>query len=311
VHVAYSAVLLVFTLLAGVESAAQPRSASWMGGIRVVELPEELTGQEPEVVISPGLSTTFTFDAELSRRENGKDRVELEGREVFSLVDVGQTTLRLTPSDTLVSGARLRLSVRFKDGAAPSAAAFILVVHPVRAERLVEVYRKAQPVEFYQREARVARMEAERCHEELERERAEHTVPGGLAGLIAAGTMDLNGVRTRNLTESVNRAPRNALVTWHVFSYRSARQVALEVVLENPEGARTWTTTEAVLTDPKGVELNALPVWQSGPVAPGGSEQRIVVQAEALEAQAQGLYTLKLWEPSTGRTVILSGVSFP
>jgi len=311
VHASYSTVLLVFTLLAGAESTAQPRFASWMGGARVVELPEEPSGQEPEVVISPGLSTTFTFDAELSRGESGKDRVELEGREVFSLVDVGQTTLRLTPSDKLVSGARLRLSVRFKDGAAPSAAAFILVVHPVRAERLVEVYRTARPVEFYQREAQAARREAERCHEELERERAEHTVPGGLAGLIAAGTMDLNGVRPRNLTESVIRAQRNALVTVQVLSYRSARQVALEVLLENPEGARTWTITEAVLTDPKGVELKALPVWQSGPVAPGGSEQRIVVQAEALEAQAQGLYTLKLWEPSTGRTVILSGVSFP
>jgi len=311
VPAASCAVLLMFTLLAGAASTAQPRSASWMGGVRVVELPEEPTGPEPEVVISPGLSTTFTFDAELSRGESGKDRVELEGREVFSLVDVGQTTLRLTPSDTLVSGARLRLSVRFKDGAAPSAAAFILVVHPVRAERLVEVYRKAQPVEFYQREARAARTEAERCHEDLERERAEHTVPGGLAGLIAAGTVDLNGVGTRNLTESVIRAQGNALVTVQVFSYRSARQVALEVLLENPEDARTWTTPEAVLTNERGVELKALPVWQSGPVAPGGSQQRLVVQAEALEAQPQGRYTLKFWEPSTGRTVILSGVSFP
>jgi uncharacterized protein (TIGR02268 family) len=311
VHAAYSAVLLVFTLLSGAESTAQPRSASWVGAVRVVELPEEPTGQEPEVVISPGLSTTFTFDAELSREESGKDRVELAGREVFSLVDVGQTTLRLTPSDKLASGARLRLSVRFKDGAAPSGAAFILVVHPVRAERLVEVYRKAQPVEFYQREALAARMEAEQCHEDLEQERAEHTVPGGLAGLIAVGTMDLNGVRSRNITESVSRAPRNALVTLRVLSYRSAQQVALEVLLENPEGARTWETTEAVLTNEKGVELKALPVWQSGPVAPGGSEQRIVVQVEALEAQALGLYTLKLWEPSTGRTVILSGVYFP
>lgn len=310
-HASSSAVLLVFTLLAGAESTAQPRSPSWMGGIRVVELPEEPSGQDPEVVISPGLSTTFTFDAELSRGERGEDKVELESREVFSLVDVGQTTLRLTPSDKLTSGARLRLSVRFKDGAAPSGAAFILVVHPVRAERLVEVYRKARTVEFYQREARAARMEAERCHEDLERERAEHSVPGGLAGLIVARTMNSNGVRPRNLTDLVIRAPRNALVTVQVLSYRSALQVALEVVLENPKGARTWTTTEAVLTNEKGVELKALPVWQSGPVAPGGGEQRVVVQAEALEAQAQGLYTLKLWEPSTGRTVILSGVSFP
>ncbi|MCP3164377.1 DUF2381 family protein [Myxococcus sp. QH3KD-4-1] len=89
------------------------------------------------------------------------------------------------------------------------------------------------------------------------------------------------------------------------------RQVVLEVLLENPEGAQTWATTEAVLTDPKGVELKALPVWQSGPVAPGGSEQRIVVQADAPETQALGPYTLKLWEPSTGHTVIFSGVSFP
>jgi len=81
------------------------------------------------------LSTTFTFDAELSHGESGKD-LELERLEVFSLVDVGQTTLRLMPSDKLASGARLRLSVRFKDGAAPSRAAFTLVVHPVQAEAL-------------------------------------------------------------------------------------------------------------------------------------------------------------------------------
>ena len=310
VRAPYSSTLLVFALLAGAESIAQPRSSSWMGGVRAVELPAEPTDQEPEVLVSPGLSTTFTFDAELSPGESGKDMLVLERREMFSLVDVGQTTLRLTPSDKLASGARLRLSVRFKDGAAPSGAAFILVVHPVRAERLVDVYRKAQPVEFYQREARAARREAEQCHEDLERERSEHTVPGGLAGLIAAGRMDISGVRTRSLTEVVIRAQRNALMTLRVLSYSSARQVALEVLLEN-QGAQLWTTTEAVLTDPKGVELKALPVWQSGPVAPGGSEQRIVVQAEALEAQAQGLYTLKLWEPSTGRTVILSGVSFP
>nr|WP_237726737.1 DUF2381 family protein [Corallococcus coralloides] len=100
-------------MLAGTESTAQPRSAPWTGGVRVVELPEAPSDQEPEIVISPGLSTTFTFDAELSRRESGKELVDLERREVFSLVDFGQTTLRLTPSDKLASGARLRLSVRF------------------------------------------------------------------------------------------------------------------------------------------------------------------------------------------------------
>ncbi len=56
-----------------------------------------------------------------------------------------------------------------------------------------------------------------------------------LGGIRCASPVWWNGVRTRNLTESVSRAPRNALVTWHVFSYRSTRQVALDVVLENPD----------------------------------------------------------------------------
>ncbi|MFP2923769.1 DUF2381 family protein [Pyxidicoccus sp. 3LG] len=310
-HASYSTAVLVLALLAGADAASQSHSVPWNGGVHAVELTAEPTGQEPEILVGPTLSTTFTFDAELLRDPSGKDMVMLEKREAFALVDVGQTTLRLTPSDKLEAGSRLRLSVRFKDGAAPSSAAFILVVHPARAERFVEVYRESQSVDFYQREARVARLQAERCQEELERERAERALPGGLAGLIASGMVDSKGVRIRTLTEVVTRAPRNALVTMRILSYRSARQVAVEIFLENPEGSRTWTTTEAMVMDKKGRELKVLPPWQSGPVASGGNRQRVVVSAEALPEDAQGTYTLKLWEPSTGRTFILSGVSFP
>ena len=48
-------------------------------------------------------------------------------------------------------------------------------------------------VEFYQREARAARREAERCHEALERERATHTVPGGWRALSPPGRWTSTG----------------------------------------------------------------------------------------------------------------------
>jgi len=307
----YSAALLALTVLMGLPASGEPPSASWSAGVRQLELPAEPTGDEPEVHISPGLSTTLAFDAELLRDKEGQDTVALEKRESFVLVDGGQATLRLLPSDILKSGERLRLVVRFKDGAAPAGAAFTLVVHPVRAERLLEVYRATRTAASYQREANEAKVEAQRCHEELERERAERGGPGGLLGLIATRQMDNTGVSTRLLIEAVTKSPGNALVTLEVYSYRSAGRVAVELVMENPQGALPWATVGAMLTGRMGMELKVLPVWQRGPLEADRNLQHILVEAMATREEAQGLFTLKLWEAGTGRTVTLSGISFP
>ncbi|WIG97928.1 DUF2381 family protein [Myxococcus sp. SDU36] len=305
------AALVALTLLLGMNASAAVPPASWNAGVRQLELPAEPTGDEPEVHISPGLSTTLAFDAELLRDKEGKDTVALEKRESFVLVDAGQATLRLLPSDTLKSGARLRLMVRFKDGAAPAAAAFTLVVHPARAERLLEVSRATRTTASYQREAKEAKVEAQRCHEELERERAERGGPGGLVGLIAAGQMNNTGVVTRWLIEAVTKSPGNALVTLEVYSYRAAGRVAVELVMENPRGEQPWSAEGAMLTDRTGMELKVLPVWQRGFVETDKKRQHIVVEALATREEAQGPFTLKLWEAGRGRTVSLSGITFP
>ena len=306
-----SAALVVLMVLMGTTAIAEAPAASWSAGVRQLELPAEPTGNEPEVHISPGVSTTLAFDAELLRDKEGKDTVGLEKRESFVLVDVGQATLRLLPADALKSGERLRLMVRFKDGAAPAGAAFTLVVHPARAERLLEVYRAPRTAASYQREAKEAKAEAQRCQEELARERAERGGPGGLTGLIAAGQMDNMGVSARMVTESVTKSSGNALVTLEVHSYRAAGRVVVALVMENPRGAPPWSAVGAMLTDRAGMELKVLPVWQRAFVETDRKRQRIVVEALATREEAQGSFTLKLWETDNGRTVSLSGISFP
>jgi len=306
-----SASLLALMVLMGTTASAEAPAPTWNAGVRQLELEAEPTGNEPEVHISPGVSTTLAFDAELLREKEGKDTAELEKRESFVLVDVGQATLRLLPSDTLKSGERLRLLVRFKDGAAPAFAAFTLVVHPARAERLLEVHRAPRTAASYQREATEAKAEAQRCHEELERERAERGGPGGLTGLIAAGQMDNMGVSTRLLTEAVTKSPGNALVTLEVYSYRAAGRVVVALVMENPRGAQPWSAVGAMLTDRTGMELKVLPVWQRGSVEMDRMQQHIVVEALATREEAQGSFKLKLWEAGMGRTISLSGISFP
>src|SRR5512139_2212673 len=87
-----------------------------------------------ELCISPGLSTTLLFERALEG-----DAVLLEGRERFRRVEAAGSLLVLVPSEQLNPGERLRLQVRFAEGAVPQRATFILVVHRGLAERQVEV----------------------------------------------------------------------------------------------------------------------------------------------------------------------------
>ncbi|WP_275899240.1 DUF2381 family protein [Pyxidicoccus caerfyrddinensis] len=81
--------------------------------------------------------------------------------------------------------------------------------------------------------------------------------------------------------------------------------------MENPQGAQPWSAVGAMLTDRTGMELNVLPVWQRGSEEMDRMQQHIVVEALATREEAQGSFTLKLWEADKGRTVSLSGISFP
>nr|WP_211486164.1 DUF2381 family protein [Corallococcus exiguus] len=303
------AILVVVILASGSATTQPPPMVSGLG-VRHIEIPTESTEATPtpEIQISPRVSTTFEFDSALDPA-----KVVLEGEKRFSLVDLGRSTLRLVPSEQILPGERLRLTVLFQDGSVPLGAAFVLVAHPARADRLVEVLRQPRTAESYQQEAKEARAETQQCHEENERLRAEQQGPGGIAGLLANGVIQNEvGVDAKFLrvNTEVRQHPGNVLRTLRAWSYRAPARVAVAVELENPDAGPPWAAEGASLVSKPGMPLKILTVWQKAPISrdPFG---RVVVEAEATPDAAQGPFTLKLWGPGGLRTITLSGVTFP
>ncbi|WP_342379813.1 DUF2381 family protein [Myxococcus stipitatus] len=305
-HRSMLAVLLVLLRWGEGEAWAQSPSSPAGWGIRRIELSPDAVQPAAEVVVSPGLSTVFIFDSEVSR-----ESVALEGRERFSVLDTGLSTLRFVPSERISSGERLRLTVRFQDGAAPASATFILVAHPARSEALVEVYRRKRGAETYQEEIRQVRIEAQQCRDEIVRLRAERTAPDGLTGLISTGVLEWRGVEFLDVTRLVTQSPGGAVTKRRVYSYRAARRVAVALILAPVGDAQPWTAEGATLRGKANEELRVLQVWQAGPVAPGSLTQRVVVEAESATESPEGSYTLKLWDADGRRTITLDNIVFP
>ncbi|TQF08798.1 DUF2381 family protein [Myxococcus llanfairpwllgwyngyllgogerychwyrndrobwllllantysiliogogogochensis] len=305
-HHSVSAVLL-FLLLAG-EGTALAQSPPATAGLTVrrIELVSDDAQPSAEVAVSPGLSTVFIFDSEVSR-----EGVALEGRERFSVLDAGLSTLRLVPSEKISPGERLKLTVRFLDGAAPASATIVLVAHPARSEALIEVYRRKRGIETYQEEVRQARIEAEQCKEENARLSAERSAPDGVTGLIATSVLDGRGIDFRDVTKGVTQAPGGAAGKHLVYAYRTARRVVVDVFLVSRGDDQPWTAVGAMLRGKANEELKVLRVWQSGPVASDSTGQRVVVEAETASDSPQGSFTLKLWDADMRRTITLSNVTFP
>ncbi len=267
------------------------------------------TGRVDEICISPGFSTTLSLDAPFVHAS-----VALEGKERFALVDPGDTTLKLVPSEKLLPGERLRLTLRFEGDAAPASAAFILVVHAAEAEPYVEVHREKRTVESCRAELKANAAELQQCREENGRLRAEKDAPDGLRGLIAMGEINFErGIVPQDITTSVTNHPTSAFAVSLAASYRSIRSVAVELFLEIPPGAASMTVGGAKLVGPDRRKLPALEVWPTGPLTRGPDGfAHVFVEAKATTGEAKGAFTLKLWETGGGaRTITLSGVTFP
>ncbi|RKH71807.1 DUF2381 family protein [Corallococcus aberystwythensis] len=299
-----STVVFLGLLLASAAALAQSESSASVQGARRIELPPDGSPSIAEIAVSAGLSTGLYFDSDLMR-----DGIELEGRERFSLVDIGQATLRLVPSSRVTPGEHFRLIVRFRDGAAPVSASFLLQVHPAKAEPLVEVYREKRTLETYQQESREVRAELERCRDENSRLVAENEAPPGLAGLLSTGTLDEDGVVGRIVTKDILRLTGSALAANSVITYRAKTAVAIVVNLATEAGAEPWSPKGATLRGRTGAELKVLRIWQQ-PSSPMSEARSIVVEAEAPKAGVQGSFSLKLWEDGP-RTVTLGNVTFP
>lgn len=303
----FPAVRLTLALLVSATATAQPQDIPCQTGTRRIELRTEPNGELPELCIGPELSTTILFyGAELLG--NG---VTVEGRERFTLVDPGSTTLRLVPSARVMPGDRFRLTVRFRDGAAPASVAFWLVVYAGKVEPWVEVYREKRTLESYQQEVQEKDTQLQQCQEDNERLLAEKESPGGLTGLLVTGLMDERGISPKELLTSIEEHSGNFVDVYEILSYRSTRGVAVVLWLLPTQGLQPWRAARAELVGPGRRTLRVHPPWQRELLSYDAKDRRVVIEADATEAETRGSFTLKVWNEDRTRGIVLSGVTFP
>lgn len=301
------AALLALALFVGTTATAQPRSIPCETGTRRLELKSEPTGELPELCIGPGASSTLLFyGAELLG--NG---VTVEGRERFTLVEVSNTMLRLVPSERVMPGERLRLTVRFKDASAPPSAAFWLVVLPEHVEPFVEVYREKRTLESYQQEVQEKGTQLRQCQEDTKQLLAEQGSPGGLTGLLVTGLLGEEGISPKNITNSIGKPPGNFTNVVEAFSYRSTHTVAVVLRLNSTEGMQPWRAVRAELVGPDRRMMRTHSPWQPEPLSADAKGNRVVIEADATAEESRGSFTLKLGNENETRSIVLTGVTFP
>ncbi|WP_309894459.1 DUF2381 family protein [Archangium sp.] len=316
-----TALPLLLSLHVALPALAQPPPEPWEPGIRHLQLSPPVTGEVPELRITPGLALTVEFDSPVRPLRQGG--VELEERGRFRRVSLDEEghvlTLVLAPGE--LPDKPPRLTVHFADGAVPASAAFHLVAHPAPAQTHVQVYRQPRSAEVCCAQADAEREKALRCQVELERTRAEASTrgPAGLIGLRSQGLLDTEeGVRTQWLDiHTLSRAPVNALRPSWATAFRSAApprqegagrvRVAVLLRLEGPD-AQAWKAEGAQLASRGGAGRHVT-VWQSSANEPGVTE--VMVETELTKEEARDRFTLKLWDASGTRTVTLGGVTFP
>ncbi len=272
--------------------------------VRRIDVQAGVLVTPPEVRISPGLSTTLFFDARIR-----PEQLVLEGRERFQRFGVTEDHLVLVPSPTFREGERLRLEVRFHDGAAPERADLVLVVDAARAERQVELYRHARSAASYRQEVEELRsgmLRLERQVQQLQRSRPGECSREGLRESLVAEVGDGDFIIHRPWV------PRKVTGPFTVrrmnFIRLSPRWAALRLVLTPAEGGREWMAAGAVLTDAQGRRLKTLTPWQEGPVDATGTYPVVILLDEVESAgEQEGRYTLELWDEGRKRTLKLEG----
>jgi uncharacterized protein (TIGR02268 family) len=298
--------LLAFVALGGTARGAQASPDSGgQGRTRRIELAPVPPDTWPEVSIRPGIASLVLFDTPLAR-----DGVELEGRERFRRVVVGEDTVALVPSDALREGERLRLTVRFAAGVTPAEARLLLVVARARADTQVEVVRSQHVSAPPPNESAGMAEELQRLREENALLRGERG-PSGLLGAIAAPWMEDRGIAVRRLKQLSPRLTGADAPKVEAVCFRASSRVAVKLEVEFSPGERPWSPGDAVLIGPEGRRLRTVQVWHSEPEKGAVAEVRILVEAEATRDAAFGPHILELREAGGARTLKLAPVTFP
>jgi uncharacterized protein (TIGR02268 family) len=284
-------------MLGGTLAAAQaPSSANGPRQVRRIELAPVPLHAPPEIAIRPGTASLLLFDTPIVR-----DGVELEERERFSRVATGDDTLALLPSEALREGERLRLTVRFADGAAPAEARFLLVVVLGQADAQVEVLRSRRAAEPGPLEPAGLTEELQRLREENARLRAERG-PGGLTGAITEPWSGGKGITVARLGLSGFRGPGAGLKVTAATCFRATTRLAVDMLVTHSPGEPPWSPGGAVLRDTEGRRLPIIQLWQPGSTTGSALEVHVIVEAELSESAGPGPYTLELPEAGGDRT---------
>jgi uncharacterized protein (TIGR02268 family) len=263
----------------------------------------DATGQASEVCVSPNETTTFAFDSRLAAEAV---EVQPEGRLADWVPGKEGLTLHVIPRGDFLPGERVKVTVRFADGAAPASATFWLVGHAARRAQRVEVFRQSRPADVLKKEKYEAQAEARQCQEDKARLLAERKEPGGLMG---TAWLERKGeAKSKEIWQELKQHPTNALRAEKAKRYSHPGSMAVRLQLLNP-GDEPWTAAGAVLKDTTGAEVE-LSAWQASAIAPGALGF-IVVGAEREPGQLACPCTLKLWEAEGPRTVTLGNVTFP
>ncbi|MCY1078288.1 DUF2381 family protein [Archangium lansingense] len=300
--------LIVLVHLQGSPLATPAPSPTVCADNQRVELSLAPTVAVPEVCVSPGLLSGFTFDAPAV--------VELQDEVRFAEVMRGRSGISFVPPPDMVPGEHLRLTARWGEGSFEQSVTFSLVAHSGRATHQVEVYRDKRSRESIQHELAQERAKNQQLHEENERIREEYQQlrtrlerAGRLQGLYASGALGEDGVKATPLAVPMGQQPGvGALLMTRGVSYRSEKTVAVEFLLMNA-GTDSWLATGASIETATGERLEGVTLWQEEAIAPAGS-RRVFVEAEAGPGMPRGDVTVRLWDES-GRTISIPKVTFP
>lgn len=252
--------LLMLALLVGAAEAAEMPRASECSAAPHIDLTTEAAEQTPSVCVNPGVPTTFVFGAPLP-----SGSVVLSDNRSVDFAQ-GGAFVTVYPKRSFLLGERVKLTVRFGDGAAPEETAFWLVGHSAQAARSVEVFRQARSADALQREIVEARADASRCQEEKAQLVAERAEPKGLMG--AAWLERTGEIHSKEILLDLVQHPDNALTVQAATSYTYLESVAIRLRVLNPS-AEHWTAARVVLKDSAGMEAEFSP-WQQVSIPPSG-----------------------------------------
>ncbi|NNB91345.1 DUF2381 family protein [Corallococcus exiguus] len=280
----------------GTAAPAQPSPASRERQERRISLPDSAAEPVPELYVAAGALTVLAFDAPLDRAS-----VELEGRERFRLVDVGERILALEPAADLGPGERLGLRVRYSDGARPVQAVFVLVTHPSEFDARIQVFRRAQSIPALQAELAAVRAELAAL-----RARGDTSSPAALA---LAGLLDDKGVSATRIESPLKKETQSALSVEGGVSLRATAWAVVSMKVKN-YGKTPWPPTEARLTSSTaGVRVPVLGVRMKQPQIGPGEVGTVVVETEKPDWPVGTLFRLELVDATGARPLLVPRVA--